>query len=189
MRPSAIVACFAVLAVAGIALATRDGDPDGVTAGREGISGSAKQAPLAGCESLVEARVPPPAEHDMVIGPVVLQGARARANDSPSHYARRHGNDPVAKVPVILRPNSRVVIRVAARDRAIASLQYREATRGATRVHEGDRAVRFRACFRDNPTGWPGGLLLKGPSCVAITLALPGRGIARRTLRFGRRAC
>jgi hypothetical protein len=125
----------------------------------------------------------------MVIGPVVLQGARARARDPRSQYRRRHGNDPVAKVPVIVQPRTWVVLSVDARDRRNASLEYREATRGAQHVRDGDPAVSFKACFDDTPSGWPGGFLLTGPRCVRVTLAIRGRNPVQRTLRFGRKAC
>jgi hypothetical protein len=152
---------------------------------------AASHVPTATCAGQVQQpQAPPDADDDLVVGSVILRGARARARDSRSLYKRRNGRDPGAKVGLSLAPGSRVVMSIDRRDRKHASLTYTEETRAAERVADGNPAVRFVSCFDDAPTGWPGGFVLTGPRCVRVVLDIKGRSKpARRTLEFGRDAC
>jgi hypothetical protein len=153
-------------------------------------AGSGAHLPRASCDGVVPGQAPAAGPDDVAVGPVYLQGARNRANDDSRMYVRRHGRDPTAKVPVVVEPGTRVVLRVERPYGRFASLSYRERTRAATRVAGGDHAVRFVSCFDRGRTGWAGGFLLKGPGCVRIRLEIAGRARpAHRLLRFGRRSC
>jgi hypothetical protein len=90
---------------------------------------------------------------------------------------------------VIVQPGTRFVLSVERGYRTRASLSYRNATRSAEHVKDGDPAVRFKACFSDIRTGWPGGFVVAGPGCVRIKIQLASHKPVRRTLRFGRHPC
>ncbi|MDQ3934675.1 MAG: hypothetical protein M3340_08610 [Actinomycetota bacterium] len=123
-------------------------------------------------------------------GPVILRGVLGHGDDKRSQYRRRDGRDPGVKAGLVVEPGTEVVLSVDKRDRRKASLVYRPATRGAERVAEGDRSIRFKACFDDEPTGWPGGFVLAGPRCVRIVLDIKGQSEpVRRRLEFGRDSC
>jgi hypothetical protein len=97
--------------------------------------------------------------------------------------------DAVSKVPVIVQPGTRFDLTVEPPDRGRASLSYRDATRSAKRVADGDPGVRFKACFSDIRTGWPGGFVVAGPECVRIGIQVLGHKPVRRRVQFGRQSC
>src|SRR3954451_23172131 len=111
-------------------------------------------------------------KRDMVRGPFALVTIKRELPRLPggASYRPSAGRLPVVKLPVGLRAGHRATLRVAAAQRAHAALIFRQQTRNANRIQDGDRAVTFSPCPPDTPalsggsvgrtTGWAGALML-----------------------------
>ncbi|MBA2643875.1 MAG: hypothetical protein H0U80_00335 [Solirubrobacterales bacterium] len=126
--------------------------------------------------------------HDVVLGPLVLLGGRRWAETRPNGF-NGHGY----KIPVTLLEGVRATLSVPSNMRGRVGLVFslpaqdrveRWGMRGA------DTAVRFTACSRGEKsgrTGWPGGLIVDRPRCVALAVKVAGRPSVRRRVPLGRR--
>jgi hypothetical protein len=172
-----------------VALAQSDSDR-GSNPGDAEKPSPASEIRTVGCESLIAQEIAPAGENDVVAGPVILRGARLYGRKSRAMFRPRAGRDAAAKIGIVAQPGTRFVLSIHKRRRGQASLAYTEEARNAQRVADGERVLRFEACFEDTPSGWPGAFVMTGPGCVRINLALDGRSRpVRRKLEFGRRTC
>lgn len=88
-------------------------------------------------------------------------------------------------------------LSVAPNQRAYAALTYREETRDARRIQNGDEAVTFKPCPAETPafhggtvgpiTGWAGALIIAGPRCVRLQVRVDGQHRPDIKLPLGRR--
>jgi hypothetical protein len=185
MRLSILCGCAVLAAVTGIVLAQTGSDADGGSS-----VGRASHVPEADCSGLVRQEIPPAGEADLAVGPVILRSARYPGTRPRAEFKAREGRNAAAKIPVILEPGARLVLSIDRRDRRRAVLSYREKTRAAKRVSDGDPFIRFEACWDDMRTGWPGAFIVSGPGCVRVRLDIKGRSKpATRRIAFGRGAC
>jgi hypothetical protein len=128
-------------------------------------------------------------KHDVVLGPLVLMGAR-RARDHPPDAFGGHGY----KIPVSLPRGVTATVSVprAARRRVglvfTLDAQDRAWKRG---VKGADPSVRFTACPPDattrRRTGWPGGFVVDRRRCATLVLTVAGRTPERHRVPLGRR--
>ena len=167
------------LALIGAIVAISDREP----------TSEASHIPTAGCESLVAQPIQPATKDDLVAGPVILRGALVHARRARKEYRPKGGRDGGAKMGLVLERGSEVIVSIHPKQRRYASLTYTEDTRAAERVKDGNAAVRFRSCFAEVPTGFPGGILLTGPRCIRLTLAVTGGRTYKRKIAFGRDTC
>lgn len=99
-----------------------------------------------------------------------------------------------------MRAGAPVTLRIAARDRKRAALDYRPPERRHTEqtVENRDAVVRVEPCDRDHPrfvdgkpvgewTGYAGGFVLKRRACVTVFVERAGEAPLRRRISFGRR--
>ncbi len=104
----------------------------------------------------------------------------------------------MVKAGAIVRADTRATTVIGRRARRWVSLSY--ATRRLTDVADGDPAVRFDACPRDEPafsydgpvgpaTGFAGGFILSRPGCVPLEVRVGGRRRARANVPFGVGRC
>ena len=125
---------------------------------------------------------------DAVLGPLVLLGGLRHGGARPNGFRRRGYKVPVTlpegvratlSVPPDMRGRVGLVFTLTAQDRAVA-----RGVRGA------DTAVRFTACpagATPGRSGWPGGLVIDRPRCVALVVTVAGEAPVRRRLPLGRR--
>jgi hypothetical protein len=148
----------------------------------------AASAGAVGCaQALVDEPVDVPTSDDVVVGPLVLVGARSWARVPRAALAPTRRRDAVAKLPVVLPARATARLAVPRSQRRIAGLSYTAAAREVRRTSSAEPAVRFVACA-DRRTGWPGGVVLAGPACVRLAIRAGGRTVSRQ-LEFGRGAC
>lgn len=135
---------------------------------------------------------------DVVRGPFALVTV---AGDMPrlsrASYRPRAGRLAGVKLPVGLRPGHRATLRVTPAQRGHAALLYRNQTRDASRVRDGDQAVAFEPCPTDAPafiggtvgpiTGWAGALIVTGPRCIRLEVRVDGDRRPDIRLPLGRR--
>jgi hypothetical protein len=154
--------------------------------------------PVVTCATRAEpsvARFDP--KRDVVRGPFALVTIkRELPRLSGASYRPGAGRLPVVKLPVGLRAGHRATLRVPASQRAHAALIFRQQTRNANRIQDGDRAVAFSPCPPYTPafsggtvgriTGWAGALLLTGPRCIRLKLRVDGRRRPDLRLTLGR---
>jgi hypothetical protein len=154
--------------------------------------------PVIACATRAEpgvARFDP--KRDVVRGPFALVTIkRELPRLSGASYRPSAGRLPVVKLPVGLRAGHRSTLRVPATQRAHAALLFRQQTRNANRIQDGDRAVTFSPCPPDTPalsggtvgriTGWAGALMLTGPGCIRLKLRVDGRRRPDLRLPLGR---
>jgi hypothetical protein len=155
-------------------------------------------APVIACATRVEPGVARfDSKRDVVRGPFALVTIkRELPRLSGASYRPSDGRLPVVKLPVGLRAGHRATLRVPATQRAHAALIFRQETRSANRIQDGDRAVRFSPCPPDTPafsggtvgrtTGWAGALMVTGPRCVRLKLRVDGRRRPDLRLPLGR---
>src|SRR3954468_15042360 len=136
-------------------------------------------------------------KRDMVRGPFALVTIkRELPRLSGASYRPGAGRLPVVKLPVGLRAGHRATLRVPASQRAHAALIFRQQTRNANRIQDGDRAVAFSPCPPYTPafsggtvgriTGWAGALTLSGPRCIRLRVRVDGRRRPDIRLPLGR---
>ena len=175
-----VVLASAITVAVSSSQGTRSTAPGGATSSR---------AAAVSCKGSVRQPAAPADRHDLVVGGVLMRGAKRHARDNPSDFEGRGERDGGAKIGLVLRPRTRLVLSIAPADRRKASLTYTRSSRNAKRVRDGHSAVRFRPCFSDAPSAFPGGLLLSGPGCVRVRFAINGRAPVTRRLAFGRGSC
>jgi len=130
-------------------------------------------------------------------GPVAFVGLR-NGYGRDSVLPGLAGRGRPLKVLVVVAPNARPTVRIAARSRRFAALGYngvRNEAGGNVSLSSGTHAIRFEAC-RAEPsravwnrgTQFPGYFLVSGRRCVHVEIAARGE-VLRRTLRFGVSRC
>lgn len=166
--------------------------------------------PVVGCAARAEPSVKRfGRRRDVIRGPFALVTlARDLPLLSRASYRPSNGRLPVVKLPVGLRAGHTATLSVAPNQRPYAALTYREETRDARGVQDGDRAVAFKPCRADTPafgaavprrlgalsggivgpiTGWAGALILTGPRCIRLEVRVDGQRQPDIRLPLGRR--
>jgi hypothetical protein len=167
VRLAVAVAAAAVAAV--IAQTTAAKSPRGVV---ESCS-TRSQAPFP--DAFTNAR-------NLVVGPLVLTGARGRPQFAPSFHGQ--------KFPLLLKAGHQVTLALSKSTRKFAALGYGPLPQGDVGVREAHRVVTFIACRRGQPSGstaggesvtfWSGGVLSTGPRCIPIAVWIDGAKRPRR---------
>lgn len=159
---AALVGLLTAATLAGIAMAAAPRRPEG--------------AP-ATCRGQSSAEFPKSAR-DLVIGPLVLVGARAYS--SPEVIARFGGQ----KYPAVVLAGHRVTVELSRSVRRSTSLLYADdhwrLPDGERTVRDGHRVVEFRACTTDRraassydgrkATFWSGFMLTTVPRCLKLRI-------------------
>jgi hypothetical protein len=165
----------------------------------DGQALAAPEPPVVDCATRAEPSIASfDPERDIVRGPFALVTvARDLPRLSRASYRPRGGRLAGVKLPVGLRDGHTATLSVAPAQRAHVALMYREATRDATSITEGDDAVSFRPCPAATPafsggtvgpvTGWAGELMVTGPRCVRLELRVDGERRRNIRLPLGRR--
>lgn len=157
------------------------------------------------CETRAEGGKPtdvavPNPRTDVIGGRVSIIFARKRANSLPERKPAWNRAAYILKTPVIIRAGAPVVVRVAARDRPYAALDFdqRRWSKRNRSAKDGQSSVRFHACPPDTKrfvdgrplgewTGYPGGLIIERRRCVTLEFLEEGQPTIRRRVGFGRR--
>lgn len=176
-----------------------------VTADDPPAPGSDEQAATAAAPPVVDcaAHVEPSVKRfnrrrDVIREPFALVTvARDMPRLSRASYRPRAGRLAGVKLPIGLRAGHSATLRVSAVHREHAALLYRDQTRLANRVEDGDEAVNFKPCQADTPafsggtvgpiTGWAGALIVTGPRCIRLELRVDGERRPDIRLPLGRR--
>ena len=130
--------------------------------------------------------------HNLVIGPLVMIGARG----TPAFTSSVHGQ----KFPLLVRNGHRVALELTRRTRRFAALGYGPLPQGDVGVRDGHRIVTFIACGRGQGsasdvdgrrvTFWSGGVLAVSPRCVPIRVWIDAARSPRRiVIRLGVVTC
>jgi hypothetical protein len=166
-----LLAPLAVTAAAGTAIAAAPRAPEGApaTCGHQ----SSASFPRSG--------------RDLVVGPLVLVGARA---DTSAETVARFGGQ---KYPALVLAGHRVTIELAREAEPSMSLYYADdhhtAAGGERTVAAGHRVVAFRSCSKAragsayagrDATFWSGFVLTTKPRCVALRVWVDGARTPRR---------
>ena len=110
---------------------------------------------------------------NLVVGPLVLTGARG----SPSFSSSFHGQ----KFPLLVKAGHRVTLALSKSTRKFAALGYGPLPQGDVGVREGHRVVTFISCRGPEPvTFWSGGILSTGPRCVPVSVWIDGAARPRQ---------
>jgi hypothetical protein len=155
-------------------------------------------SPLRDCRSRAEGTGAPQSTSrpgDVVVGPFAFAGLRRAANRR-AFERYRTGQGYLVKAGAALRAGTRATLAIARRARGWASLSYGRSR--ARDVSDGDPAVRFHACSRDEPafsytgpvgitTSFAGGFLLSHRGCVPLEVRVHGHRPVRARIPFGRR--
>jgi hypothetical protein len=158
---------------------------------------AAAPAPV-GCEQRAEPGLAAfdPAR-DTIRGPfAIVTTARDVARQPAAAFRPRRGRLGGAKLPVALRAGHRATLSVTPGQRASVALQARPATRAATTIRAADAAVTYTSCPAGTPaygggtvgpiTGWAGAVIVSGPRCVRLELAIDGVPQPEIALPLGR---
>jgi hypothetical protein len=133
---------------------------------------------VANCSTRSEAAFPGAFTNrsNLVLGPLVLTGARGSPPFAPSFHGQ--------KFPLLVRAGHRVTLALSPSTRKFAALGYGPLPQGDVGVREAHRIVTFIACRRGEPSGsaaggeaitfWSGGVLSTGPRCVPISVWIDG---------------
>ena len=169
------------------------------TGSSDGGEAAAAAPPVVGCAMRAERSVKRFARRrDVIRGPFALVTvARDLPRLSQRSYRPRDGRLSGVNLPVGLRVGHSATLGVAPNQRAYAALAYREETRDARRIQNGDEAVAFKPCPADTPafdggtvdtiTGWAGALIIAGPRCVRLQVRVDGQRRSDIELPLGRR--
>jgi hypothetical protein len=149
---------------------------------------------VANCSTRSEAAFPGAFTNrsNLVLGPLVLTGARGSPPFAPSFHGQ--------KFPLLVRAGHRVTLALSPNTRKFAALGYGPLPQGDVGVREAHRIVTFIACRRGEPSGsaadgeaitfWSGGVLSTGPRCVPISVWIDGAERPRRiVIRLGVTRC
>jgi len=159
----------------------------------------ASEPPVVGCAARAEPSVERfDRRRDVIRGAFALVTVeRDMPRLSRASYRPRAGWLAGAKLPVGVRAGHKAELRVSAAGRDHAALLYREATRDANRIDDGDVAVVFEPCRADAPafsggtvgsiTGWAVALIVTGPQCVRLEVWVDGTRRPDILLPLGRR--
>jgi hypothetical protein len=173
------VAIAAVAAVAVVAETSAAKPPRGV---------------VANCSTRSEAAFPGAFTNarNLVVGPLVLTGARGSPPFAPSFHGQ--------KFPLLVRAGHRVTLALSKRTRKFAALGYGPLPQGDVGVRDAHRVVTFIACPRGEASGstvdgeavtfWSGGVLSTGPRCIPISVWIDGAERPRHiVIRLGVSRC
>jgi hypothetical protein len=172
------------VALAAVVVAVVMNGSDGLSPPSEAQATPPAQAP---CDPIADATTKV-AARDVVVGPLVLIGARRTPSHRPDAFDRQGYKIPVTlpegmtatlTVPESLRGRVGLVFSLRAQDAVLDS-----GTRGA------DSAVRFSACEPDGApgrSGWGGGFVVDRPRCATLLVEVPGEAPERRRVPLGRR--
>lgn len=209
----------AVLALSALAFTSCGGDEDASTARTQetpqatstlvaagdkapgSVDRAAAEAtpPIVDCATHVEPSVERfEPERDVVRGPFALVTVRSDLPRlSRASYQPRAGRLAGIKLPVGLHTGHTATLQISTHQRKRAALLYRDQTRTANRVKDGDAAVSFEPCSADTPaflggtvgpiTGWAGALIVTGPGCFRLKLHTDGKRRSDIRLPLGRR--
>jgi hypothetical protein len=176
---AAILSLLAVVTIAGGAMAATSPRPVGAPA-------TCRHQSSAGF---------PKSARDVVVGPLVLIGARAY---SPPNVIRTFGGQ---KYPAVLLAGHRVTVELSRAARRSTSLLYADdqwnMPNGKATVGDGHRVVGFRACPGDRAassydgrtaTFWSGFVLTTVPRCLTLRVWVDDERTPRRAqLPLGKR--
>ena len=129
---------------------------------------------------------------NLVVGPLVMTGARAPTSFSPAF----HGN----KFPLLVRRGHRVTLELSRQTRRGAGLAYGPLPQGDVDVEQAHRVVTFVACKAGQAsmsdvdgkpvTFWSGGVLAYSARCVPIRVWIDRERSPRRVvIRLGVARC
>jgi len=129
---------------------------------------------------------------NLVVGPLVLTGARSSPPFAPSFHGQ--------KFPLLVKVGHRVTLALSTSTRKFAGLGYGPLPQGDVEVREAHRVVTFIACRRGEPSGsradgeavtfWSGGVLSTGPRCIPISVWIDAAERPRRiVIRLGVTRC
>jgi hypothetical protein len=179
MRRAAILSLLTVVTIAGGAMAATPPRPVGAPA-------TCRHQSSAGF---------PKSARDLVVGPLVLIGARAY---SPPNVIRTFGGQ---KYPAVLLAGHRVTVELSRTARRASSLLYADdhwhIPDGERTVGDGHRVVEFRSCPGHRAassydgrkaTFWSGFVLTSAPRCLTLRVWVDdGRTPRRAHLPLGKR--
>ena len=168
---AAMLSLLIVVTVAGVAVAGASRRPEGAPA-------TCRHQSSAGF---------PKSSRDLVVGPLVLIGARAY---SPPNVIRTFGGQ---KYPAVVLAGHRVAVALSRAARRSTSLLYADDHRnmpdGRRTVGDGHRVVEFRACPRQRAgssydgrkaTFWSGFVLTAVPRCLKLRAWIDDERTPRR---------
>ena len=124
---------------------------------------------------------------DVVVGPLVLMGARQAAWHRPDAF-NRHGY----KIPVSLPEGSTATLSVPHELRGRVGLVFSRSTQARVwrlGVVAADHSVEFMACARESAperTGWPGGVVVDRRRCATLVVTPRGAAAVARRVPLGR---
>jgi hypothetical protein len=194
----AAVLIAAIAAVVAVVLALSAGSD--TSSRSDGGAPASGLPPLRDCASRAEGDTPPETTArlgDVVVGPFAFAGLEGVATrDGLKRYRTPPGY--VVKSGVSLLAGTRATLVIARPARDWVALSY--AAHRLDRVADGDPAVRFEACSRDEPafsyagpvgitTGFAGGFILSRPGCVPLEVRILGRSPIRARVPFGVGRC
>jgi hypothetical protein len=125
---------------------------------------------------------------DVVIGPVVLLGARMTTRHRPDAF-NKHGY----KVPVTVPEGGAATLSVPRRLRGRIGLVFSHRTQDRVwrdGVSAADSTVRFTACEpagKPGRTGWAGGIAVDRRRCARLVVRVAGKPPVTRPVPLGRR--
>lgn len=178
-------AALVAVALAAVVVAVVMNGSDGLSPPSDAQATPPAQAP---CDPIADATTKIAPTRDVVVGPLVLIGARRTPSRRPDAFDRQGYKIPVTlpegmtatlTVPESLRGRVGLVFSLRAQDAVLDS-----GMRGA------DSAVRFSACEPDGApgrSGWGGGFVVDRPRCATLLVEVPGEAPERRRVPLGRR--
>jgi hypothetical protein len=140
---------------------------------------------------------------NLVVGPLVLVGA---GEPTPADVIREFGGN---KFPLLVKAGHTVTLRLPARTRDFAGLDYGPQPQGQTKLRDTHRTMTFIACRAGRPTAdykpdgpsgsfadgvsvtfWSGSVVTRKPVCLPLEVRVDGERAARRAvLNLGSSRC
>ena len=135
----------------------------------------------------------------MRVGPLVFVGV-PRPHEDRSDFAPRHGGYQSQKVLVLIEQGAVVTVVIPPSARKHVALLYDPAAfsdQPNLRLSDGESAVTFMACPKGQapvgpphgPTQFNGGLIVAGPRCVPVDVAVGEASPRRVVISFGAGRC